>query len=148
MKTVHLENAPNNIEDGMNKKTCIKCSVFECDKFLVHLMLNQIVKSDLRKVRNLHICKMTLTCSKYHGDNIRYMIFKILHVFQEKSLRLENENIHSHFNPKEIVLIKKFSNDRNLGVKSHAKSIKSAESFLDVSSSVAVSKLAPPYYIE
>ena len=45
----------------MAKKISVKCHVFECDKFLLLLMSNQIVNPDLQQVRKLQNCKMRLT---------------------------------------------------------------------------------------
>ena len=65
----------------MEKKSCIKCRVFECDTFLVLLMSNQIYKPDLQPVRKLHIYKMTSICNK--GYNLpKSIVSKIGFYFQ------------------------------------------------------------------
>ena len=46
MKTVHSEHVKNFIKPEMENKTCIKYRAFECDKFVVYLMPNQVVKSN------------------------------------------------------------------------------------------------------
>ena len=52
MKTVHQENVKNNIEAEWKRKLASNAVFLDCDKFLAHLITNQIAKSDLSKVKN------------------------------------------------------------------------------------------------
>ena len=53
MKTVHPENVKNNIEAEWKRKPPSNAVFLDCDKFLVHLITNQIANPDLKKVKLL-----------------------------------------------------------------------------------------------
>ena len=52
MKTVHPGAVKNNTEAKWKRKLGSNAVFLDCDKFLVHLITNQIANSDLSKVKN------------------------------------------------------------------------------------------------